>query len=198
MLQDPIIKQLLALVIDCSNLTNPASIQGQPAIWIQDKDITADTANLFQRFILALFYITTAASKLLRFCNPPVPKVETATCNYSEPIQASLSNLTYVDVPSGRWLLSAHECEWAGVLCDEFLQVWALQLYGQQIQGTLPSKIALFPYLQSISLQANKFNRSLPSQLGSMKHLLAISLHSNFFTGEVSFKWYNASRALQH
>ena len=95
-------------------------------------------------------------------------------------------------VPANRWLSSGDECQWAGVACDEMKQVRAIDLHGQGIQGTFPIVFTQLPYVQTISMQWNKFTGSLPEEIGQMKHLIHVEMHNNEFTGIFPNTWSNA------
>lgn len=75
-----------------------------------------DAQNLVQRYILALFYFQTSQQGPWRSCNPPKVN-ETSACEYKK--IAGISPLAFEDVPWGRWLSDLHECDWAGISCDE-------------------------------------------------------------------------------
>lgn len=191
-----IIDQLISVVGEAS-LADPDSPHARAANWIINEDprmLEPEADNLIQRFLLSLFYLATTERQPWLSCNPPVGD-ETYMCNYTKLAQV-FPEVEYENVLWGRWLSWEHECGWAGVFCDEFNQTRAVELPGQQIRGTLPSEIALMPYLQSLTFNWNELYGTMPSELASMKHLLNIELHYNFFTGQVPAEWY-AAQALQ-
>jgi hypothetical protein len=178
-------------------MADPDSPHARAANWIINEDprmLEPEADNLIQRFLLSLFYLATTERQPWLSCNPPVGD-ETYMCNYTKLAQV-FPEVEYENVLWGRWLSWEHECGWAGVFCDEFNQTRAVELPGQQIRGTLPSEIALMPYLQSLTFNWNELYGTMPSELASMKHLLNIELHYNFFTGQVPAEWY-AAQALQ-
>jgi len=166
------------------------------AEWIYDDDplqLLQGSENLIQRYLLVLFYFSTTKNRPWKSCNPSVG-IETEACNFTKLVRTFPE--VYELVPWYRWLSGRHECDWAGVICDEFNQTRALELSGQQIFGTFPTDIAKMPYLQSLTFNLNEFYGTLPSELSQMKHLLNIELHYNLFTGRVPSEWYKA-QALQ-
>lgn len=94
--------------------------------------------------------------------------------------------------PAKRWLSSLHECEWAGVGCDELKQIRMIDLPGQRILGTFPATFKHLRYIQVVALQLNNFTGTLPDSFGQMKHLIHIEFHGNKFTGSIPNSWSNA------
>lgn len=183
--------QLVVLVGE-ANLVNPNSSQARAADWIINKDLLALNAgsdNLAQRYLLALFYISTTEDKEWLSCNPPTAQ-EGDDCIFSK-ISGGHVDPSVPAPMLGRWLSARHECEWAGIKCDEFNQTRTIDLAGQDIRGTFPPEISLLPFLQSIALPVNRFYGTLPSELSSTKHLLNVELQYNHFTGQIPEEWYN-------
>ena len=191
------IGQQISAVVGVAGLADPNSVLARAANWIINEDpmkLPPEADNLIQRYLLAEFYIATTEDRPWLACNPPVEE-ETDSCIFPRLAQV-YPEIEYENITWGRWLSGTHECSWAGVLCDEFNQTRAIELPGQKIRGTLPTEIALMPYLQSLTFNWNELYGTLPSELASMKHLLNIELHYNFFTGQVPPEWYKA-QALQ-
>jgi hypothetical protein len=189
-------KQLVA-VVGQKAMSDPASPAALAADWIINEDamqVAPEADNLIQRFIMALFYISTTQEKEWLSCNRAKPG-ETDDCLYSKVLQI-VPQFLYEEVDNSRWLSSVHECYWAGTFCDEFSQVRAFDLRGQLIRGTFPTEIAKMPYLQSLTFMWNEFYGTMPDELSNMKHLLNIELHTNYFTGTIPHSWYN-SQAIQ-
>lgn len=182
---------LLSFLVPENLLNDESTVQAQAADWIvrQDPMQLSEHDVLEQRYLLALFCLSTTQSKPWAACNPPSAPNDSPDCTYDKLLKLFPETITE-ETPANRWLSSAHECDWLGVLCDEFDQIRALTLIGQEIQGTLPSEIALFPYLQSIELFANQFSGTLPTELGGMKHILNIEFHLNYFSGQVPLEWF--------
>lgn len=191
------IGQQISAVVGETALADPKSPLARAANWIINEDpmqLPPEADNLIQRYLLAEFYLATAEDKPWLACNPPALD-EDDSCIFPRLAQV-YPEIEYENITWGRWLSGAHECSWAGILCDEFNQTRAIELPGQQIRGTMPTEIALMPYLQSLTFNWNELYGTLPSELASMKHLLNIELHYNFFTGQVPPEWYKA-QALQ-
>jgi Leucine-rich repeat (LRR) protein len=58
--------------------------------------------------------------------------------------------------------------------------------------GTMPTELALLPYLQSLDLSSNLFTGSLPLEYGEMKRLLDLVIHENLLTGTIPRSYYHA------
>lgn len=191
------IDEKLVSIVGEAVLADSASPHARAANWLVNEDalqLAPEADNLVQRYLLALFYLSTTEDRPWLSCNPPVGD-EDSNCTFAKLAQV-FPQVEYENITWGRWLSPVHECMWAGVLCDEFNQTRALELPGQQIRSTFPSEIALMPYLQSLTFNWNELYGTMPSELASMKHLLNIELHYNFFTGQVPPEWYS-SQALQ-
>lgn len=183
--------QLIEIVGE-TNLKNPNSSQGRAADWIIKKDpmvLSPGSDALTQRYLLALFYISTTEDKQWLSCNPPTDQ-EGDDCTLGTSISAGEVGLPVTTAALGRWLSARHECEWAGIKCDEFNQIRNIDLAGQEIRGTFPPEILLLPFLQSIALPVNELYGTLPSELSSTKHLLNIELQYNFLSGQIPTEWY--------
>jgi hypothetical protein len=191
--REGIVDRLIAVVGE-SNLLNPTSAQARAADWLINKDPMALDVNadsLVQRYLLVLFYISTTEDSPWLSCNPPTSN-KNDDCDYMRLTSGDPLGLSFANITWGRWLSAKHECEWAGVQCDEFNQTRNIDLSGQEIRGTFPTELALVPYLESITLFMNQFHGTLPSELASARHLLSIELHYNYFTGEIPPEWYTS------
>ena len=179
-------------IVGEATLRDPNSAHSLAADWIISKDpreLNVVAINLAQRFLIVLFYISTAKNKNWRSCNPPLSH-ENDYCIIDSIISAVNVDQHKVGMSAARWLSAKHECQWAGITCDEFQQIRAIDLSGQEIRGTIPKEISLLPFLQSLALPVNELYGTLPEELGNMKFLINIELQYNFFTGHVPTAWY--------
>ena len=184
--------QLIEIVGE-TNLANPNSSQARAADWIINGDpmeLSAGSDTLAQRYLLALFYISTTKDKQWMSCNPPTDQ-EGEDCISTNMISSGQEDPSAPSPTLGRWLSGRHECEWAGIKCDEFNQIRTIDLAGQEIRGTFPPEISLLPFLQSIALPVNEMYGTLPSELASTKHLINVELQYNHFTGDIPREWYS-------
>jgi hypothetical protein len=100
--------------------------------WIIHQDplqLVPGDANLIQRYIVAYLYFSTTAMGPWRSCNPPVGD-ERNDCYYAQKIKIVYTNkeVVYEDVQAIRWLTALHECQFAGVDCDQNMQIVELAL----------------------------------------------------------------------
>lgn len=90
---------------------------------------------------------------------------------------------TYRSVPSYRWLSRKHECEWAGIRCDEDGYVRVIDLSGQYIRGKLPIEFKELRFLQSLLLSWNQLSGTVPEEYGNMQYLVSFEVGFNDLTG---------------
>jgi hypothetical protein len=185
---------LLTSMVGKIKMSDQNSPQSRAAEWIIHLDamqLNLTAENLRQRYIMATFYLSTTVGSLWLSCNAPLQE-QSEDCNLNQ----SLSSDFFPEqkVTWARWLSSKHECDWAGIYCDEFMQIRSIQLPGQHLVGLLPEELAQLPYLHSLTLSMNRLYGTLPSGIGSMKYLLMVELNYNFFTGSIPAQWYNGNR----
>lgn len=89
----------------------------------------------------------------------------------------------YRSVPSYRWLSSKHECEWAGILCDDDGNVRVIDVSGQNIRGHLPAEFAELRLLQSLMFSWNQLTGTIPQEYGNMKYMVTFEGSFNQLTG---------------
>ena len=111
----------------------PNSPQERAARWIieeDDRNLVVDDPSLVQRYILALFYFTTTNNLESRWpsCNPHPTDSSITACEYQLWTRLPNNTIAYIPENSSRWLSNEHECNWAGILCDDNKLVHAIDL----------------------------------------------------------------------
>ena len=185
----------------------PGTPSFQAAEWIifwDQQKLSFDAPNLPQRFLLTLFYFLTTNNGELKWrtCSPVA--IESAddwalahNCTYEKIFRSPIDDsFSQEDISAMSWLSPGHECDWAGVTCDDLKSVQLLELWGQNITGTLPTELAGISSLQSISLIYNEFRGTIPTEYARMKNLINLELHGNFLTGTIPDAFWGAN-ALQ-
>jgi len=82
------------------------------------------------------------------------------------------------------------ECTWHGVNCDETQSnVLDLELYDNNLDGTLPAAIGSFPKLRSMQLYQNNLRGTMPPEIGNLAELQLLILQNNHFTGTIPPQW---------
>ena len=86
-----------------------------------------------------------------------------------------------------RWLFSAGtECTWYGVTCNPGKShITGVNLYGNNLYGTIPSEIASLPSLTSLNLSGNTLIGNLPNELTNLTNLKQLILYNNRLTGSI-------------
>tara|TARA_R110002050_G_scaffold49752_6_gene115347 strand:- start:1556 stop:2731 length:1176 start_codon:yes stop_codon:yes gene_type:complete len=83
---------------------------------------------------------------------------------------------------------------WFGVSCDaEGSHVITLDLYENNLNGTLPSTISGLTALRHLHLWTNNLVGTIPSSLGQMSQLLHLYLNNNLMRGELPTELGNAT-----
>ena len=147
-IQDQLISVVGETSIDDSN--SPHAKAGEWLINQDPQELAPEADNLIQRYLLAVFYFATTENKPWLSCNKPSDGEP--LCNFTKLTQV-FPEIEYENITWTRWLSDSHECEWAGVFCDEFNQTRAIELRKFFILGrecvslvlsTLPSNPPVF------------------------------------------------------
>jgi hypothetical protein len=187
------IEEQLELEVGSEKLYDLSTSEFLAKQWIINEDplqLVPEDANLVQRFLLATFYYESHKLGNWRSCNKQGDEDPDETCSFLR--ITKIYPREYEGVPGIRWLSSKHECQWAGLNCDEFNQTRVIDLPGQDIEGTFPAILTRLPYVQTITLAWNNFIGQLPDSIGNMNHLLNFEVQYNQFTGNIPLTWSNA------
>ncbi|CAB9508320.1 leucine Rich Repeat [Seminavis robusta] len=166
--------------------------------WIVNHDpmqLEYDSPNLVQRFLLVLFYYQTTRHKPWKVCNPGATNQRSSTTNFCYQIHPVTGDIT-LDIWDDQWLSDSHECQWAGVICEnaqsEEMAVTDLSLGRNHLNGPLPWEITRMPLLGILRLENNMLTGTLPPRLFSKKAgsgLETLVLSSNQFSGTIPAEW---------
>lgn len=113
------IRQEVERAVGKEVLENPASPYSKALEWMTFDDpneLEPEAPNFIQRYLLVYLYFATTTDRLWETCNPP-KEDEGVLCKFKKLVNIFPEELLFVD--SARWLSSAHECNWAGLFCDE-------------------------------------------------------------------------------
>jgi hypothetical protein len=98
------------------------------------------------------------------------------------------------------WLSNEHYCHWHGVTCcnaitvgsvlcaspSDYGRIIEIDLYQNNLIGTISPVITLLPYLQSIYLSENKLMGTVPGMaLGNLTHLMKFHASYNDLSGTI-------------
>ena len=167
----------------------PGTAEYMAADWIMYEDPSAleiDSPRLLQRYMLAFLYFhtTSLGEEEWRSCNPPKDG-EDDTCTFFEFDRLPDGSEAFNEIPGRiRWLSSAPECEWNGVLCRNE-EVVGIRLVHQRLSGTLPTQLRALPFLQLLQFHFNDFTGTIPAEYAGFRHLLALEVHGNMLSGSI-------------
>ncbi|HEY3473740.1 MAG TPA: hypothetical protein VGK56_03970, partial [Anaerolineales bacterium] len=82
------------------------------------------------------------------------------------------------------WLASNRPCAWVGVICEQG-HVVELQLYYNELAGTLPPEIGKLTQLKSLYLDDNELTGPVPAEIGNLSQLEVARLGKNHFSGNI-------------
>jgi hypothetical protein len=82
------------------------------------------------------------------------------------------------------WLVDRTACTWYGVICQQG-HVVELQLYYNELVGSLPPEIEKLAHLKSLYLDANQLSGPLPPEIGNLTELEVARLGKNQFSGSI-------------
>ncbi|CAB9496613.1 receptor-like protein kinase precursor [Seminavis robusta] len=166
--------------------------------WIVNHDpmqLEYDSPNLIQRFLLVLFYYQTTRHKPWKVCNPGATNRRSSTTNFCYQIHPVTGDIT-LDIWDDQWLSDSHECQWAGVICEnaqsEEKAVTDLRLGRNHLNGPLPWEITRLSLLRILRIDNNMLTGTLPPRLFSKKAgsgLETLVLSSNQFSGTIPAEW---------
>ena len=86
---------------------------------------------------------------------------------------------------STNWLTNEALSEWYGVTTDENGRVTALDLYDNELSGSIPEELGDLTSLQRLSLHRNGLSGEIPAELGDLANLQELYLYDNQLTGEI-------------
>ncbi|CAB9504710.1 receptor-like protein kinase [Seminavis robusta] len=143
-----------------------ASPQHKALDWITNDRIAPEDDHFIQRFVLAVFYLHTSQQSRWLQCTP------TLSC---------LSN-------GVGWMRSGNECNWGGIDCDESGHATELSMIDNDLNGKLPTELAVLSKLTSLKLTDNNLTGPLPSELYTLASLEELNLNGNSLTRAISTK----------
>ncbi|MCY3756237.1 MAG: leucine-rich repeat domain-containing protein [Acidobacteria bacterium] len=83
------------------------------------------------------------------------------------------------------WLSNAPLSEWYGVGTDERGRVTSLELWGNQLSGTLPAELGGLSNLNGLNLSENQLRGAVPPELGKLSNLQGLNLSGNKLSGKI-------------
>ena len=87
---------------------------------------------------------------------------------------------------NGNWLSNRPIGEWYGVTADDSGRVIELNLYENELSGTIPPELGNLTKLEVLSLAVNQLRGTIPPELGNLSKLTLLYLYSNQLSGPIS------------
>jgi len=78
------------------------------------------------------------------------------------------------------------ECFWKGMTCDDNGMLVEIKMPDQELVGTLPKELGLFPKLKVVDFSKNKLQGSIPEELYENLELEGMFLYKNQLSGTIS------------
>ena len=82
------------------------------------------------------------------------------------------------------WLVTNTPCSWHGVTCADG-HVIQLNLYGNQLNGSIPPALGNLTSLKYLYLYDNQLSGSIPPALGNLANLEQLNLYGNQLNGSI-------------
>ena len=86
---------------------------------------------------------------------------------------------------NARWLTDAPLKHWYGVRVDSLGQVVELNLYENNLTGSIPPELGNLASLRKLRLSINNLTGSIPPELGNLASLETLALYTNRLTGSI-------------
>ena len=117
----------------------------------------------------------------------PTPTATAAPANTDREVLVALYNATDGAnwTNSTNWLSDKPPGEWHGVTTNSNGRVIELDLYGNQLSGSIPSELGNLANLTTLGLAVNQLSGSIPSELGNLANLTGLWLSANQLSGEI-------------
>ncbi|CAB9504155.1 receptor-like protein kinase [Seminavis robusta] len=148
-----------------------ASSQYKALDWITNDLIVPEDDHFIQRFVLAVFYFHTSQQSRWVAC---APRMISCDDNHGD----------YIGVI---WMHASNECLWGGIECDDKSgRVTELSMIHNDLNGKLPTELAVLSKLTVLNLRDNRLTGPLPSELYTLASLEELNLSHNSLSGEIS------------
>lgn len=111
-----------------------------------------------------------------------VTEIPVTECEALEAVYDSTDGANWID--NTNWKVTNTPCSWYGVTCENG-HVTELNLYENNLIGTLPSEIGDLSRLTDLYLNDNQLSGNIPSEMGNLSNLVILYLHRNSLNGSI-------------
>lgn len=116
--------------------------------------------------------------------DPPLPPEETVTERDAlVALYESTGGTNWIRQDG--WLSEAELGDWYGIGTDDQGSVTRIVLNGNNLVGSLPSKLGVLTHLSRLSLQHNGLVGDIPAELGQLASIDTLDLYVNGLSGEI-------------
>lgn len=98
---------------------------------------------------------------------------------------------------NGNWLVDANVCTWFGVSCDAEGYVTSINMYSNNVVGSMPSEMGALRYLTLFRLTSNSMSGSIPSEFGNLSSLATMDFSRNSFVGTIPSHFFSTLPSLR-
>lgn len=146
------ILNVLSSVSSKSDLRDFTTPQGMAYEFITEDDraqLCPDDDNLIQRYVAAVLYYSTEGD------------------GWTECFEGDRDCGEGVSYYGGKdaFLSEDSECDWAGLTCNRSGELERIELYDNNLGGTIPSELGALSTIDTIELQENAITGSMPSEI---------------------------------
>mmetsp|Transcript_5747 Transcript_5747/g.8329 ORF Transcript_5747/g.8329 Transcript_5747/m.8329 type:complete len:1030 (+) Transcript_5747:129-3218(+) len=189
-----------------SNQEELVGIRLEAYKWLSTEDgykICPDDKRIIQRYVLAVFYLSTGGDNIWESCG----RSSTKKC---DPKLSFFPNDPIIPLWSDQiWLSSADECLWGGVACNEKTKLMdRIEFDTNSLKGTLPSELGSLTNLRWLLIEGasneveygqgiNGLSGPIPPQFEKLTNLLVLDLNFNYLTGSIPSEIFSL-RTLRH
>ena len=83
------------------------------------------------------------------------------------------------------WLTDAPVGEWQGITADSKGRVVKLDMYGNNLSGSIPMEVGQLTYIEELNFNTNQITGEIPASIGQLENLVTMNLSNNDLSGGI-------------